>query len=233
MRARALLALALLGGCSQAARYERPGSAAAVAGVAYPADVRPEGVGRPAAEIAWRDFFADPRLRALIAQALESNRDLAVATARIDEARAQYRIVRADLLPTVDARASASYGGRIGGGGTSSTSGGGTTGGGTETGGTGTDPTSPNDGGDTDPGNTGGGAGGGGGRYQVSAVASYELDFWGRVRSLNRAARALYFQTVEAQRAFRLTLIADVAARHRPGDDSLSGGLSLGSPTPR
>jgi len=31
----------------------------------------------------------------------------------------------------------------------------------------------------------------------------------------------------------RAALIADVAARHRPGDDSLSGGVSLGSPTPR
>ncbi len=213
MRLRTLSMLALLAGCSQAVTYERPGSVAEINGPTYPAELRGDGVGRAAVEIPWRDFFADPRLRVLIAQALESNRDLVVATARIDEARAQYRIVRADLLPTVDARASARYGGTIGGG---RGSGGGTTGGGTTptTPTDPTNPTTPTTPGGTDPGSTGGGTSSGGGRYQVSAVASYELDFWGRVRSLSRAARALYFQTVEAQRAFRLTLIADVAEAH-------------------
>lgn len=216
MRWRALLVLTALSGCSQAVRYERPGSAAQITGGAYAAELQGGGVGRPAVEIPWRDFFADPRLRALIAQALESNRDLVVATARIDEARAQYRIVRADLLPAVDARASARYGGTIGGGGSGGTNTGGTGGTG-NTPGTPVDPTNPRTPVDpTNPGTgtTGGNPTGGARRYQVSAVASYELDFWGRVRSLSRAARALYFQTVEAQRAFRLTLIADVAEAH-------------------
>lgn len=228
MKCRALLVLATLGGCSQAVTYERPGSVAEITGPAYPAELRGDGVGRAAVDIPWREFFADPRLQVLIAQALESNRDLVVATARIDEARAQYRIVRADLLPTVDARASARYGGTIGGGGggggssgstnNAGTNNGGSGNGGTNNGGTGTtpvtptDPTTPTTPGDT--GTTGGSTGGGGGRYQVAAVASYELDFWGRVRSLDRAARALYLQTIEAQRAFRLTLIADVAEAH-------------------
>ncbi|MDO9486905.1 MAG: efflux transporter outer membrane subunit, partial [Sphingomonadaceae bacterium] len=49
-------------------------------------------------------------------------------------------------------------------------------------------------------------------RYDVTAgVASFELDFWGRVRSLSDAARATYLATVEAQRSFRIGLIADVA----------------------
>jgi len=49
-------------------------------------------------------------------------------------------------------------------------------------------------------------------RYDVSAnLLSFELDFWGRVRSLNQAALANYLASEEAQRTFRLSLIADVA----------------------
>ena len=46
--------------------------------------------------------------------------------------------------------------------------------------------------------------------WVVVAGGAREDDGW-RVRSLNRAALALFLQTVEAQRAFRITLIADVA----------------------
>ncbi|ANF27845.1 RND transporter [Stutzerimonas stutzeri] len=42
-------------------------------------------------------------------------------------------------------------------------------------------------------------------------ISAFELDFWGRVRNLTEAARAQYLSTIEAQRAFRLSLIADVA----------------------
>ncbi len=49
-------------------------------------------------------------------------------------------------------------------------------------------------------------------RYDVNvSLVSFELDFWGRVRSLNEAAKAAYLATEAAQRAFRLSLIADVA----------------------
>ncbi len=49
-------------------------------------------------------------------------------------------------------------------------------------------------------------------RYEVNAsVVSFELDFWGRVSSLNAAAKASYLATEAAQRAFRLSLISDVA----------------------
>jgi multidrug efflux system outer membrane protein len=47
----------------------------------------------------------------------------------------------------------------------------------------------------------------------VSAPA-FELDFWGRVRNLTEAARADYLATVQAQRAFQLSLIQDVAATY-------------------
>lgn len=43
------------------------------------------------------------------------------------------------------------------------------------------------------------------------AVTSFEIDFWGRVRNLSDAAKAEYLATVEGARAFRLTLVAQVA----------------------
>ena len=47
----------------------------------------------------WWTLFDDPALDALIAEALASNRDLAAAAQRIEQARAQVVIVRADQLP--------------------------------------------------------------------------------------------------------------------------------------
>lgn len=42
-------------------------------------------------------------------------------------------------------------------------------------------------------------------------AAAFELDFWGRVRNLSAAARYRYLAGVEGQRAFRLSLIRQVA----------------------
>jgi multidrug efflux system outer membrane protein len=50
-------------------------------------------------------------------------------------------------------------------------------------------------------------------RYDVNlAVAAFELDFWGRVKSLDDAGRANFLASEYAQQAFRLSLIADVAS---------------------
>src|SRR3546814_13156932 len=49
-------------------------------------------------------------------------------------------------------------------------------------------------------------------RYSIGVgVTGFELDFWGRVRNLSDAARSQYLATVQAERAFRLALIRDVA----------------------
>lgn len=49
-------------------------------------------------------------------------------------------------------------------------------------------------------------------RYDFNlGVSAFELDFWGRVKSLDDAARANYLASEEARRAFRAGLIADVA----------------------
>jgi NodT family efflux transporter outer membrane factor (OMF) lipoprotein len=57
------------------------------------ADVRPE----------WWSEFGDPVLTDLVTRALARNTDIAIAVARVEEARAQERATRAQLFPSVDA----------------------------------------------------------------------------------------------------------------------------------
>ena len=93
--------LMALTGCSMMPNYERP---AAPVSAAWPDSVKLNAAN----EIAlgdWPDYFTDPHLQALIAAALENNRDLRIATARIAEARAQYGIQQADRLPNVNVTA--------------------------------------------------------------------------------------------------------------------------------
>ncbi|MAK60885.1 MAG: transporter [Ponticaulis sp.] len=63
--------------------------------------------------IAWEMVFASPELRQLVEIALEENRDLRIAVANIEIARAQYGISQSSLLPTVTASGSAVEGGRF------------------------------------------------------------------------------------------------------------------------
>jgi multidrug efflux system outer membrane protein len=58
--------------------------------------------GEPVANLPWWDLFGDPALRELISMALEENKDLAVALARVSEARALVTFTRADQFPFID-----------------------------------------------------------------------------------------------------------------------------------
>jgi multidrug efflux system outer membrane protein len=105
------LAAALAGltaGCSFAPEFSRPALPVADE---YPADATERAAAKPeagtAAELAWREYFVDPQLQAMIAQALEHNRDLRIAVLRVLEARAAFQIRRADQFPTLDANAAA------------------------------------------------------------------------------------------------------------------------------
>jgi multidrug efflux system outer membrane protein len=82
-------------------------SAGAVAPTSGAGTVAPTA-GKPAADIGWREFFTDARLQQLIQLTLANNRDLRVAALNVEAQRAQYRIQRADLLPTISATASES-----------------------------------------------------------------------------------------------------------------------------
>ncbi len=163
-------ALLVLAGCSFAPTYERPALPVAAA---WPDDVKITSA--PAKPVAWASFFPDERLRALIKLALEHNRDLRIATARVAEAQALYGIQRADRLPTLNAGASLSRS------------------------------RTPADLSST-------GASFIGQRADVNVgLTAFELDFWGRVASLSAAAKASYLATGQAERAFRLSLVASVA----------------------
>lgn len=50
----------------------------------------------------WRSFFKDRRLLGLIEAALVHNRDLRIAASRVEEARAQWALARADRWPTLN-----------------------------------------------------------------------------------------------------------------------------------
>ena len=54
----------------------------------------------------WWTLFADPELSRLEALAVEANQDLVAAMHRVDAARADFRVTRADLLPSLNAGAS-------------------------------------------------------------------------------------------------------------------------------
>lgn len=47
-----------------------------------------------------------------------------------------------------------------------------------------------------------------------ASMSAYEVDLWGKIRRANEAARARLFATVDAQRAVRQTLVAQVASTY-------------------
>lgn len=170
------LSFFMLAGCAHTeAVFEPP---ALPTELSYGADSRPDGTVA-ASELSYRDYFNDPKLHALIETALNNNRDLLAATARIEQARAQFRIQDSRRLPTVGADGSAIR---------ARTSG-------------------------VD--NTGKSVAFTFNSFDIGVgVASYELDFWGRVKSLTEVARAQYLATISTQRAFYLSLIGDVASTY-------------------
>lgn len=169
MRSRHLLPLVALvmSGCTLAPAYHRPAAPVPVMWPTGDAYAKADEATLPALNRA--AIFHDPRLLNLMDQALVNNRDLRVAAANIEKARAQYHIQRANLLPEIGASGQVLT-------------------------------------------NSGSGA------SSVTPVATanigvsaYELDLFGRLRSLNSAALNSYFATKAAARATRLTLIGDIA----------------------
>lgn len=90
-----------LSGCLLKPEYTRP---EVLSTDSYRDEVRDEISG---ADLTWWELFKDPNLNSLITTALRENRDLAVAMARIDEARAILGVVRPDQFPRLDVSAGA------------------------------------------------------------------------------------------------------------------------------
>ncbi|AOJ70818.1 MULTISPECIES: efflux transporter outer membrane subunit [Burkholderia] len=210
------LAAALVAGCTLAPRYERPAApvpasyartdaAASRDAAASAADGGARGMpgARDAANASgahemhelhelqevhdthdthdmrlddWRAYFTDPSLRTLIDAALANNRDLRIATLRIQEARGLYGVARADRLPSID--------GNLGYERTRQY-----------------DPVLRESATST--------------LYRAGVgVSAFEIDLFGRVKSLSDAALAEYFATAEGRRAAHISLIAEVASAY-------------------
>lgn len=65
------------------------------------------------ASLGWHDFFADPRLHALIELALKNNTDLRTAALNVEQVRAQYAIARTAELPTLNGNSGISRSGNV------------------------------------------------------------------------------------------------------------------------
>lgn len=171
-------AIALLGGCTMAPTYERPAAPVAGQWPVTEAQTLSDASQKSAADITWQEFFRSPALQRLIGAALENNRDLRIAALNIEEARALYRIQRADSLPSVNAGGSLSRQ-RI-----------------------------PEDLSPTGKAQTAS-------QYDANVgVTAFELDLFGRVRSLNEAVFERYLAAEENRNAVQIALIAEVASAY-------------------
>jgi outer membrane protein, multidrug efflux system len=95
----AAASVAFLAACSTGPRYERPAPE-------LPATWK-ESAPRYAEDGRWWRIYGDPALEQLIDESLARNADLAIAAARVDEARALVADARGAQLPTVSAQAGA------------------------------------------------------------------------------------------------------------------------------
>ncbi len=192
-RVAALLALLAAGCTSMEPKYVQPdASIPASWPVGDPYFLATEA-GLPA--LTYKQVFTDARLQTLIAEALVNNRNLRATAANIAAAREQYRIQRANQFPTVNATGGTTISGSRGGSSSRSSSGGSGSGSGS---------------------GSGGSSGSGSGisaQYQAGiSVPNYEIDLFGRLRSLTDVQLNRYFATEAGARATRLTLVGNVVA---------------------
>ena len=173
------VSLALTGCIELAPRDVRPPAPVPTTSPTGPAYPLSQPSDHPVA--GWRAFFADARLKAVIAQALANNRDLRVAVANIAAARAQYHVQRSAQFPTISGQAAATYAqtpssvfaGGLGAGSNkvynerlySLTAG----------------------------------------------FSAYQVDLFGKLRDQTRAAQEQYFATGAARDAAQITLVSEVA----------------------
>jgi multidrug efflux system outer membrane protein len=178
-----------LSGCTLSPKYSQPKIPVPPDWQSGAADKETQTMaGAPAAaELKWREFFTDEKLRQVIGMALKNNRDLRMATLNVERVQAQYRIQRAQQYPNINASGSGDLyrvpqelalaglppGLPI----------------------TGRAYTSE--------------------QYNVGlGAASWELDLFGRVRSLKRQALEQYLATEQARSAAQISLVAAVAGSY-------------------
>lgn len=115
----------------------------------------------------WKNYIKDEKLKTVVQLALDNNKDLKIALANIESAKAQYNISTTELLPMVN--------GNISGNKTKSQN-------------------SYSE------------------SYQAGVgFSSFEIDAFGRVKSLNDAALSNFLATQEAQKVANLSIISETA----------------------
>ncbi len=101
MRSRAsawmVVVAAVLAGCAIGPDYKRPA-------VAQPPTFRGQATAEAVsfADAPWWGVFQDPSLKSLIEDALRRNYNVGIATARVQEARANVGVARSDYFPSLD-----------------------------------------------------------------------------------------------------------------------------------
>jgi len=142
--------------------------------------------GPSVAAMDWRAYFADEHLVVLIAEAVGGNPDLQIALQRIQVARAEVRAATGARLPQVSAAIGGSFTryGRytLDGAGAATTE--------ITPGRLTPDPVA---------------------ELSAGLHASWELDVWGKLRSLRGSARARYLASIEGANLVVTSLVADVA----------------------
>ena len=211
-RAATALALLALAGCAVGPDYRQPApfwSPASWFGNRQPPVPKRALFSQPTAEPIdpnWWAVFHDPELTSLEQRIAGGNFDVRTAVVRLAESRSSLGVSRADLFPQFNANGSYTreqqskngiiglFGG--GGGGTSGSSSPGTASnglGGTVGGIPNTSLTAPFD------------------LYQVGFDASWEVDFWGRVRRAVESSQAQLVASAESQRNTLLSSLAELA----------------------
>ena len=176
--------LAGLAGCAVGPDYHTPGAEAPSAFDAGLGAGIPAPASQPAEQERWWTALADPELNSLVERSMQANYDLAIALTRLNEARSYRCVVAADQWPTVSVSGAAAR-----------SSGNNATRGRVD---------SPlNSASDTTH-----------GVKEITQAggfdASWELDFFGRVRRAVEGATADSQAAAEARNLVRLTVIADV-----------------------
>jgi len=167
--------VALVCGCTLAPTYNRPEAPVSAAWPGVASGYQTVKPGEAAADVPWRDFFVDEKLRQVVGLALTNNRDLRVAALNVERTQALYRIQRAELLPSVNAGGTFSKE-RVPG--ILSQSG---------------HPATVE-------------------LYNVNVgISAWELDLFGRIRSLKDAALEQYLATEQARASAQIALVAEVA----------------------
>jgi len=96
-----------LGGCAVGPDYERPE-------IESPESYEEQiNQGATFANAAWWTIFEDAELNRLITTALDENKDLAIAAARVEEARARAGFARGDFYPQIGVNASGQRGNQL------------------------------------------------------------------------------------------------------------------------